>query len=174
MRRPYYFIKSIVKDNYELFKDLMPYQDAMDRAISTVLEPIEFSNIFHPTITFNSKDELITLTPKLRDEIMSSRKEIENGLFISDAELEKTNVTIKISTTSEKFIARGEVLKFEGFLKVYMESKDDDEDENQEGMLPPVSAGDKLIAQQIQAQQVEIGDLVRGGIIRIVLHQERQ
>jgi len=58
MRRPYYFIKSIVKDNYELFKDLMPYQDAMDRAISTVLEPIEFSNIFHPTITFNSKDEL--------------------------------------------------------------------------------------------------------------------
>jgi DNA topoisomerase-1 len=72
---------------------------------------------------------------------------------MSDAILEKTNITIGISNTTEKFIARGEVIKFDGFLKVYMESKDDDEDENQEGMLPPVSAGDKLIAQQIQAQQ---------------------
>ena len=36
---------------------------------------------------------------------------------MSDAELEKTNVSIDISTTPEKFIARGEVLKFEGFLK---------------------------------------------------------
>jgi hypothetical protein len=58
MRRPYNFIKSIVKDNYELFKDLMPYQAAMERAINTVVEPIEFSNIFHPTITFNSKKEI--------------------------------------------------------------------------------------------------------------------
>jgi hypothetical protein len=58
MRRPYNFIKSIVKDNYELFKDIFPYQDAMERAISTVLEPIDFSNIYHPTITFNSKDEI--------------------------------------------------------------------------------------------------------------------
>jgi len=72
---------------------------------------------------------------------------------MSDAILEKTNITISISNTAEKFIARGEVIKFDGFLKVYMESKDDDEDENQEGMLPPVSAGDKLIAREIQAQQ---------------------
>jgi DNA topoisomerase I len=72
---------------------------------------------------------------------------------MSDALLEKTNVTIGISNATEKFIARGEVIKFDGFLKVYMESKDDDEDENQEGMLPPVSIGDKMIAQEIQAQQ---------------------
>jgi DNA topoisomerase-1 len=72
---------------------------------------------------------------------------------MSDALLEKTNITIGISNTTEKFIARGEVIKFDGFLKVYMESKDDDEDENQEGMLPPVSIGDKMIAQEIQAQQ---------------------
>src|SRR5579859_7807554 len=56
--RPYNFIKSIVKDNYELFKDLMPYQEAMERAINTVLEPIDFTKIFHPTLTFSSKDEL--------------------------------------------------------------------------------------------------------------------
>lgn len=72
---------------------------------------------------------------------------------MSDAILEKTNVTIGISNATEKFIARGEVIKFDGFLKVYMESKDDDDDENQEGMLPPVSTGDKMIAQEIQAQQ---------------------
>jgi DNA topoisomerase I len=72
---------------------------------------------------------------------------------MSDAILEKTNVTIGISTTKEKFIAKGEVIKFDGFLKVYMESKDDDDDENQEGILPPLSSGDKMIAQQIQAQQ---------------------
>ncbi len=72
---------------------------------------------------------------------------------MSDAILEKTNVTIGISNATEKFIARGEVIKFDGFLKVYMESKDDDDDENQEGMLPLVSTGDKMIAQEIQAQQ---------------------
>lgn len=58
MIRPYNFIKSIVKDNYDLFKDLMPYQEAMERAINTVIEPIEFSNIFHPTLNFNSKEEI--------------------------------------------------------------------------------------------------------------------
>jgi DNA topoisomerase-1 len=72
---------------------------------------------------------------------------------MSDAILEKTNVTIGISNATEKFITRGEIIKFDGFLKVYMESKDDDEDENQEGMLPPIATGDKLIAQEIEAQQ---------------------
>ena len=72
---------------------------------------------------------------------------------MSDAILEKTNVTIGISNTSEKFIARGEVIKFDGFLKVYMESKDEEDDENQEGLLPPLTSGDKLLAEQIQAQQ---------------------
>lgn len=72
---------------------------------------------------------------------------------MSDALLEKTNVTIGISNAKEKFIARGEVIKFDGFLKVYMESKDDDEEENQEGILPPVAPGDKMIAVEIQAQQ---------------------
>ena len=72
---------------------------------------------------------------------------------MSDAILEKTIVTIGISNATEKFIAKGEVIKFDGFLKVYMESKDDDEDENQEGMLPFMATGNKLIAQEIEAQQ---------------------
>jgi DNA topoisomerase I len=70
---------------------------------------------------------------------------------MADAELEKTNVTIKISTTPEKFIARGEVMKFEGFLKVYMESSDDDDDEAQKDMLPPIKEGELLKLKDILA-----------------------
>ncbi|MDP4267797.1 MAG: type I DNA topoisomerase [Bacteroidota bacterium] len=73
---------------------------------------------------------------------------------MSDALLEKTNVTIDISTTPEKFIAKGEVLKFDGFLKVYMESTDDDiEDDESKGMLPPLNKGQKLDPKQIDAIQ---------------------
>lgn len=60
---------------------------------------------------------------------------------MSEAELERTTVTINISNTSEQFIATGEVLIFDGFLRVYMESVDD-EDQNggQKGLLPALSA----------------------------------
>jgi len=72
---------------------------------------------------------------------------------MADAELEKTNVTIVISGKSEKFVARGEVIKFDGFLKVYMESSDDDSNEDQEGVLPPLKAGEKLLLNVMTAQQ---------------------
>lgn len=73
---------------------------------------------------------------------------------MADAQLEKTTVTIDISTASEKFIAQGEVLKFEGFLKVYMESTDDDlSDEENEGMLPAMSIGQVLDLDSIQGIQ---------------------
>ncbi len=62
---------------------------------------------------------------------------------MKDAEIERTIVNIDISTTTEKFVAKGEVIKFDGFLKVYFESSDDDEDEN-ESMLPSMKTGDKL------------------------------
>lgn len=68
---------------------------------------------------------------------------------MSDAQIEKTVATIKISTSSENFIAQGEVLKFDGFLKVYMESSDEEEEENQQGMLPPLSIGDQLKLSEI-------------------------
>jgi hypothetical protein len=61
MTRPYNFVKSIVKDNFELFKDLMTYSEAMDRAINTVIDPIDYSMIIHPTHTFTSKEELKNL-----------------------------------------------------------------------------------------------------------------
>lgn len=72
---------------------------------------------------------------------------------MADAELEKTTVTIGISGTSEKFTARGEVIRFDGFLKVYMESSDDNSTEESEKMLPPMNTGDILEAGEITAEQ---------------------
>nr|WP_321416074.1 type I DNA topoisomerase [uncultured Allomuricauda sp.] len=63
---------------------------------------------------------------------------------MSDAQLERTNVKIKASTHSEEFSANGEVVKFDGFLKVYLEGTDDEEGEEQEGMLPAMKVGEPL------------------------------
>ncbi|MFN3489834.1 MAG: type I DNA topoisomerase [Emticicia sp.] len=62
---------------------------------------------------------------------------------MADAELERTVATISISTTNEELVATGEVIKFDGFLKVYLESNDDEDEENK-GMLPPLSIGQIL------------------------------
>ncbi len=75
---------------------------------------------------------------------------------MSDAELEKTTAKIGISTTSEIFVAQGEVLKFDGFLKVYMESTDDDETETtaeNSSILPPIHLGEVLQNIEISATQ---------------------
>ncbi|WP_431163621.1 type I DNA topoisomerase [Flagellimonas beolgyonensis] len=64
---------------------------------------------------------------------------------MSDAELERTNVKIKASTHNEEFMANGEVVKFDGFLKVYLEGTDDEDSlEEQEGMLPALRVGEPL------------------------------
>jgi DNA topoisomerase-1 len=63
---------------------------------------------------------------------------------MADAQLEKTIATISISTVPDELIATGEVIKFDGFLKVYIESKEEDEDEEQKGMLPPLVIGQDL------------------------------
>ncbi|MFH0895840.1 MAG: type I DNA topoisomerase, partial [Bacteroidota bacterium] len=73
---------------------------------------------------------------------------------MSDALLEKTTVNIDVSNAKENFVARGEVLKFDGFLKVYMESTDDDDDSHEEGMLPPMTKGQFLNANEIDATQL--------------------
>ena len=71
---------------------------------------------------------------------------------MADAELEKTTVDIEISTNKDSLQATGEVLKFDGFLKVYMEGKDDDEsEENAEGILPPFKKGQILALNQLSA-----------------------
>ncbi len=73
---------------------------------------------------------------------------------MADAILEKTVVHIGISTLPErKLIAEGEVIKFAGFLEVYMESKDDEEDEETRGMLPPLKVGQQLALKEMEARQ---------------------
>ncbi|TKG93392.1 type I DNA topoisomerase [Puteibacter caeruleilacunae] len=73
---------------------------------------------------------------------------------MADAKLEKTNVTIDISTADEHFVATGEVLKFDGFLKVYMESTDDEgEDKGEAGLLPPLKVNDILDLKYIDATE---------------------
>lgn len=71
---------------------------------------------------------------------------------MSDAELERTNVKIEANNHNEYFSATGEVLLFEGFLKVYLEGNDED-DEEQEGMLPALKVGEKLANQSIVATE---------------------
>ena len=70
---------------------------------------------------------------------------------MADAILEKTNVTVDISTTPEKLIAKGEIIKFEGFLKVYLESTDDEPSEKEENVLPPIKVGQELGLIQMDA-----------------------
>ncbi|MDX1752038.1 MAG: type I DNA topoisomerase [Salinimicrobium sediminis] len=74
---------------------------------------------------------------------------------MSDAELERTNVKIEADKHDKQFTASGEVLKFDGFLKVYLEGRDDEDEElqEQEGMLPAIRVNEKLENNYITATE---------------------
>lgn len=72
---------------------------------------------------------------------------------MSDAKLEKTNIKIAASTNGEEFIATGEMVKFDGFLKVYMESTDDENGKQEETLLPNVKVNDPVIEDFLNATQ---------------------
>jgi DNA topoisomerase-1 len=73
---------------------------------------------------------------------------------MADAQLEKTTVDIAVSGREEHFTAVGEVIKFDGFLKVYIESRDDDNSEESDGsMLPRISVGEQLEAREVIATE---------------------
>ena len=73
---------------------------------------------------------------------------------MSDAQIERTIVKISISNSSEKFTAKGEVIKFDGFLKVYLESTDEENGDNDDStLLPPLYEGEKLEYKQIVATE---------------------
>ena len=69
---------------------------------------------------------------------------------MSDAQLERTTAEIVISNRKEEFVAKGEMIKFDGFLKVYLESTDD-ETEEQDGMLPNLVEGEAVSTKEINA-----------------------
>jgi DNA topoisomerase-1 len=70
---------------------------------------------------------------------------------MAEAEIERTTVKINISKSNYYFTAKGEVIVFDGFLKVYMESSDEENGENGSAVLPPLKEGEKLEARKIEA-----------------------
>jgi len=72
---------------------------------------------------------------------------------MADAQIEKTVATIIPDKTADEFIATGEVIMFDGFLKVYMESTDDEDEEAKEGLLPQLKPGQKVSFEQMIATQ---------------------
>lgn len=73
---------------------------------------------------------------------------------MADAEIEKTTVTININGSDDQFVATGEVVKFDGFLRVYFESVDEEtEDENTDAILPPLSVGNSIKCMSVTATQ---------------------
>lgn len=72
---------------------------------------------------------------------------------MAKAQIEKTVATISISGIPELLIATGEVLKFDGFLKVYLESTDDEQEDEGSKMLPPLAIGEQLNIIQVQATE---------------------
>jgi len=75
---------------------------------------------------------------------------------MSEAQFEKTTAKISISTRNEELVANGEVMKFDGFLKVYLESNDEEEEPQQDGenaMLPPLTRGQRLALQEMSATE---------------------
>ena len=70
---------------------------------------------------------------------------------MADAQLERTIAEITVSNASNHFVAKGEMIKFDGFLKVYMESTDDEDSEEQDGMLPKLNEGEVVLSREINA-----------------------
>ena len=75
---------------------------------------------------------------------------------MSDAELEKTTITVKISNSPQNLVATGEVIKFDGFLKVYLEDTDEEPEEDETGdksLLPPLNIGQSLNLQEMKGRE---------------------
>ncbi len=72
---------------------------------------------------------------------------------MADAQLERTTVNISASEAEGNFTATGEVIKFDGFLRVYLEGTDDEETEKDTGLLPPIKKGESMIMEETVATQ---------------------
>lgn len=139
--------------------------DAAEQAIKQ-----DFGNRYHHKRTYQTKSanaqeahEAIRPTDFGRETISGSKE--EKALYeliwkraiasqMSDAEIERTTVKIKGSKLNDLFTAKGEVILFDGFLKVYLEDTDEENSENgEEGILPPVKEGMELNAQSITATE---------------------
>ena len=110
----------------------------------------EAHEAIRPTYIANSDVEGSAQEKKLYDLIR--KRTIASQM--ADAELERTTISVSISGKKEKFVATGEVISFDGFLLVYREDNDDEQNEKEEnGILPPVKVKEVLTAQNIVATE---------------------
>lgn len=139
--------------------------DAAEQAIKN-----DFGNKYHHKRTYQTKSanaqeahEAIRPTDFSRETISASKD--EKALYeliwkraiasqMSDAEIERTTIKISAKGLNDQFTAKGEVILFDGFLKVYLEDTDEEYAENgEEGILPPVKKGLKLNMESITATE---------------------
>lgn len=110
----------------------------------------EAHEAIRPTYMSNAKIEGTAQEKRLYDLIW--KRTIASQM--AEAEVEKTTVTIAISGVQDTFSAVGEVVKFDGFLRVYRESYDEElEQEDETRMLPPLSIGQNLISKELTATE---------------------
>lgn len=106
-------------------------------------EAIRPTNIAAPSIGGNSQES------RLYDLIW--KRTVASQM--SNAKIERTTATIDVSASETDFVAKGEIITFEGFLKVYLESTDDENEEEKSGMLPPLKKGSDLNLEEATATQ---------------------
>ena len=142
-------------------------QDALDMAKKTILKNygekyLEIQQYKNKNASAQEAHEAIRPTDFSVDEAGNDPREqrLYNLIWkrtiasqMADAQLEKTVITISSSKTKEDFVATGEVIRFDGFLKVYMESTDDEAPEEQEGLLPSMKKGDDLKLKEATATE---------------------
>src|SRR6185369_17504515 len=126
--------KNVILSNYgEKYLELHQYKTKQASA-QEAHEAIRPTDMAVEAIDGDSRDQ--RLYDLIRKRTLASQ--------MADAILEKTIVTISSSKSNEELVATGEVIKFDGFLKVYMESSDEEEEENPEGIIPAMNIGDDL------------------------------
>lgn len=133
-------VKSLYGDKYHQFRKFKNKNESAQEAHEAI-RPTYMSNATVPEAEWQKLYELIWKRTM--------------ACQMAEAELEKTTAKIEISTNNEELTATGEVLKFDGFLKVYREDKDDDDqdDEINEGMLPPLRIGQQLPLKELKATE---------------------
>ena len=110
----------------------------------------EAHEAIRPTYMSNTQIEGTQQEKKLYDLIW--KRTIASQM--ADAQIEKTSANISVSNAKEQFIANGEVITFDGFLKVYRESVDDEENiEESSHVLPPMKVGNTLLHREISATE---------------------
>ena len=135
--------KNVIIKNYgEKYSELHQYKTKQASA-QEAHEAIRPTDMFAEEIDGDSRDQ--KLYDLIRKRTLASQ--------MSDAVLEKTMVTITNDKSEINFIAKGEVIKFDGFLKVYHEDTDDDSNDETEMILPAMKTGDKLILTEANATQ---------------------